>query len=94
MALQIAVKVLTVWLGILVLAIANGTLREAILIPALGRPSGLILSGVLLSGVILAVAYLALPWLGRAPVATYVAIGLGWLCLTLTFEFTRQLHKF
>lgn len=58
------------------------------LIPALGKPPGLILSGILLSGVILAVAYCALPWLGRPPVATYVAIGIGWLCLTLTFEFT------
>lgn len=88
MALQIVVRALTVWLGILVLAIANGALREAILIPALGKPPGLVFSGVLLSAVILAVAYCALPWLGRAPAATYVAIGIGWLCLTLTFEFT------
>lgn len=88
MALQVAVKVLTVWLGILVLAIANGLLREAVLVPALGKPMGLVLSGILLSGVILAVAYFALPWLGPAPVATYVAVGFGWLGLTLTFEFT------
>jgi len=87
LVLEIAVKAFAVWLGILVLAIANGMLREAILIPALGKPPGLILSGVLLSGVILAVAYFALPWLGRAPVARYVAIGFGWLCLTLGFEF-------
>jgi len=86
--LEVAIKAFAVWLGILVLAIANGTFREAILIPTLGKPPGLIVSGVLLSGAILAVAYFALPWLGRAPVAWYVAIGFGWLCLTLVFEFT------
>ncbi|MFZ1548125.1 MAG: hypothetical protein WAT12_13670 [Candidatus Nitrotoga sp.] len=88
MKLELAIKAFAIWLSILVLAIANGTLREAILIPTLGKPPGLILSGALLSGTILAVAYIALPWLGRASVARYVVIGLGWLCLTLAFEFT------
>lgn len=88
MVLEIAVKAFAAWLGILVLAIANGTLRETVLIPALGKSPGFILSGVLLSGLILVVAHFALPWFGRAPVANYAAIGLGWLCLTLTFEFT------
>lgn len=88
MALEIAVKVFAVWLGILVLAIANGTLREAVLIPALGKAPGLILSGVLLCATIFAVAYFALPWFRLAPGASYAAVGLGWLCLTLTFEFT------
>ena len=88
MVAGIAVKAFAIWLGILVLAVANGTLREAVLIPALGKPSGLVLSGVLLTTLILVVAYLALPWFGPAPVARYFAIGLSWLCLTLAFEFT------
>ena len=88
MVLEIAVKAFAVWLGILVLAIANGTLREVVLIPAMVKRSGLILSGVLLSGLILTVAYFALPWIGQVPVASYAAIGFGWLCLTLAFEFT------
>lgn len=88
MTLEIAVKAFAVWLGILVLAIINGTLREAILIPALGKPSGLMLSGVLLSGFILAVAYFALPWFGRMAAAGYAVIGIGWLGLTLAFELT------
>lgn len=81
-------KALVVWLGILILAVANGVLREAVLLPVLGKPEALILSGILLSVLILAVAYLALPWFGRMPAARYFAIGLGWLCLTLVFEFT------
>lgn len=88
LAFGVAGKVFVIWLGLLVLAIVNGTLREAILIPTLGKPPGLILSGTLLSGAILAIAYFALPWLGRSSVARYVAIGFGWLCLTLAFEFT------
>jgi hypothetical protein len=63
-----------------VLAIANGTPREAMLVPALGKPSGLVLSVAARSALILAVAYAALPWLGRTSAAGYAAIGLGWLC--------------
>ena len=88
MSAGIAAKALAIWFGILVLAIANGTLREAVLIPVLGNAPGLILSGILLSALILAVAYFSLPWFGPAPVAGYIALGLSWLCLTLVFEFT------
>jgi len=84
----IAAKALAIWFGILVLAIANGTLREAVLIPVLGRARGLFLSGVLLSALILAVVCFSLPWFGPLPVSRYIALGMSWLCLTLAFEFT------
>lgn len=70
------------------LAMANGALRETVLIPALGKPSGLIFSGILLSGLILAFTYFTLPWFGRITVTNYAVIGIAWLCLTLVFEFT------
>ncbi len=85
---QFAAKALAVWFGILVLAIANGAFREAVLIPVLGNAPGLVLSGVFLSLLIFTVAYFSLPWFGPAPAATYVILGLSWLCLTLVFEFT------
>ena len=72
----------------LVLAIANGTLREAIFIPVLGKLPGLVLSGTLLSGAIVAITYFALPWIKRVSIARYLIIGFSWLCLTLVFEFT------
>ena len=87
MTVAITFKAFAAWLGILVLAIANGALREAALVPALGKPWGMILSGVSLAGLIFAVAYVALPWFGRAPMSSYAAIGIGWLILTLLFEF-------
>ena len=59
-----------------------------VLIPVLGHEQGFILSGVILSALILAVAYISLPWFGPAPMARYIALGLGWLFLTLVFEFT------
>lgn len=87
MTLGIAGKAFAIWLCILVVAIANGMLREAFLIPELGKVPGFILSGVLLSVLILAISYLALPWFGMWPPARYLAIGFGWLLLTLIFEF-------
>lgn len=87
MALGVALKALVIWLGILALAIGNGAVREALLVPRLGRAPGLILSGLLLAGVILAVAFWCLPWLGPLPAAGYAGVGLGWLCLAVAFEF-------
>lgn len=86
MAMGIAGKAVTVWFGILLLAIANGLFREAVLVPQLGSAPGLLVSGLLLSLFILVVAYLSLPWLGRGPAGRFVGIGLGWLGLTLGFE--------
>lgn len=87
MVQKLILKIFVVWLVILVLAIANGILRETLLSPAFGEFAGLFFSGVLLSGLILVVAYVLLPWFGPVSVANYAA-GLAWLCLTLVFEFT------
>lgn len=81
-------KALLVWLGILVLAMANGGFREAVLIPQLGQLAGLVVSGVLLASLIVLVTYIALPWLATRQLGQLMAIGLGWLVLTLIFEFS------
>lgn len=93
MLFVIAIKALAIWAGILVLAVLNGALREAFLIPKLGTAAGLILSGVLLSALIFVVAYLSLPWLGARRRAELLGIGLGWLALTLVFEFSFGLWQ-
>ncbi|HKJ22801.1 MAG TPA: hypothetical protein VKA13_06905 [Gammaproteobacteria bacterium] len=82
----IAFKACAVWVGILVLAIANGALREGFLIPKLGKAPGMVLSGILLSAIILWVAYLSLPWIGARFPRQLVLIGVGWVLLTLAFE--------
>jgi hypothetical protein len=93
MLLGIALKALTIWAGILMLAVLNGALREAILIPKLGTAVGLVLSGVFLAALILVVAYLSSPWLGARRSVEFVGIGLGWLVLTLVFEFSLGLWQ-
>ena len=80
-------KPVLAWLVILGLAIANGILREEVLIPSLGRTSGLILSGVLLCMLVALVAY-GLVRLGPGlTVREGARIGVLWLGLTLAFEF-------
>ena len=86
MKLDSVSKSLVVWLGILLFAVANGAARELVLIPLIGRHPALILSGVSLCALILLLAYLSVRWFGHAPRATYVAVGLIWLGLTVTFE--------
>ena len=93
MAAGVALKAFVVWVAILCLAMVNGAVREAVLLPTLGAPSGLVLSGVLLSTVILASAYLALPWLGTRNPPHLWGIGFGWLVLTLLFEFSIGLWQ-
>lgn len=87
MDIAIALKVLVTWLAILALAVANGVLRERVLVPFLGAVTGLILSGILLSALILLASCLTLPWFGRLEAAQYLHVGLVWLVLTVAFEF-------
>lgn len=88
MNLKVTIRALVIWGAILLIAITNGVLRELVLSPMLGESLGLFSSGVLLSALILVVAYVAIPWIGRASVRHYILIGIGWLCLTLVFEFS------
>ncbi|WP_168014689.1 hypothetical protein [Halomonas salinarum] len=93
MTTTLARKALILWLAILVLAVANGLLRESVLMPLLGTPAALICSGVLLSMLILSVVYLSLPWLQPMASAQYWLVGFGWLVLTLVFEFSFGLWQ-
>lgn len=79
---------LLAWLIILGLAVANGALREAVLIPSLGKPSGLVLSGVLLSSLVALVAYGLVRVKQDVTVSQGLLLGILWLSLTLAFEFT------
>jgi hypothetical protein len=67
---------------------ANGMFREAVLTPALGAGTSLVLSGLLLCGLVFLVTFLFLPWLGTRVPTHLLKIGLGWLLLTLVFEFS------
>jgi hypothetical protein len=80
-------KAVALWFLLVVLAIANGTLREKVLSPGLGASVGLQISGVTLSFAILLVSWFALPWYGPLRSLQYWLIGLLWLLMTVLFEF-------
>ena len=86
MTLWLAVKAIVVWLLILALAFANAALREAVLVPWIGKVRGLTLSGLILSALVLGVAYLTLPWIGAVRAIELFAVGIGWLVFTLSFD--------
>ena len=85
---MVTLRALALWLFILVLAVANGGLREAVLVHAFSRPAAFTLSGLLLIACIFAATALFTPWLGRISPLGYVLIGLLWVALTLVFEFS------
>ncbi|MFP4315714.1 MAG: hypothetical protein ACOC24_04915 [Desulfovibrionales bacterium] len=89
----IILKALVIWTGILVLAVLNGALRDAVLIPKIGTTAGLVLSGLLLSALIFVVTYVSLPWFGVRRPAELMGIGLGWFTLTIVFEFSFGLWQ-
>ncbi|WP_341580993.1 hypothetical protein [Marinobacter metalliresistant] len=89
----VALKALVIWVGILVLAVANGVLRESVFVPGLGTPAALLLSGLLLSALIIGVAYFSLPWLQISRPVGLCVVGVGWLALTLVFEFSFGLWQ-
>jgi len=84
---MLLLKAAAIWLFILALAVLNGGFREAVLLPAFGKPAALVLSGLLLAACILIVALVLVPRLGKLRGARALSIGLLWLVLTLAFEF-------
>lgn len=84
---MLEVKAAAVWLLILICAVLNGALREAVLVPRFGQPAGLLASGLLLSVCIVGVSVALVPWFGRLSTSRCLQLGLLWLCLTLVFEF-------
>ena len=86
--ISIVTKATGIWLVIILAAIANGAFRDNILAPELGAVTALPVSGILLSLVIVALSWLSVPLLGRHDTLTWLAVGLLWVILTLTFEFS------
>jgi len=80
-------RALDIWFILLVLAIANGTFRAAVLIPRVGERAGHIISTVLLSILILLTAWLTIEWIHPATFYAAVLVGIVWLGLTVLFEF-------
>lgn len=75
-----------VWLLLLALAVGNGALRAAVLIPRLGETRGHVLSTILLAIIILGVTALTIRWIGPVSGREAWLLGIGWTLATLVFE--------
>ena len=85
---QTLVKAVLVWAAILVVAIVNGALRDAVLVHSFGPTVARALSGVILCLCVVAAAAVASPWLGPLKRSSWWLIGAVWLALTVVFELT------
>jgi len=87
MTLRLILRSLVIWSAILVMAIANGALRQGWLNPTFGEAAGHIISTFVLSAVIMGVTFATISWMGPATRSDLWTIGVFWLGLTVAFEF-------
>lgn len=80
-------RAIAVWLLIMVLAIANGAAREALLAPRLGERAAHVASTGVLCLLVFAAAWSAIRWIGPGSLSSAWTVGATWLALTLAFEF-------
>jgi hypothetical protein len=87
-------RALAVWFGLLLLAFANGALREIALVPSVGDTIGHAISSVTLSAAIVLLAWFTIAWMHPTSTADAWSIGILWLALTLAFEFLAGHYLF
>ena len=87
-------RAIVVWFGLLVLAFANGAVREVTLVPALGDNIAHAISSVTLSTAIAVLAWMTIGWIAPASSGAAWQVGLLWLALTLAFEFLAGHYVF
>jgi len=90
----VILRALLVWLGLVAVAIANGTVRQYLLLPVIGEHPGHVVSSVTLSLLILLVAWLAIRWIGPATVGEAWLVGAVWVLATIAFEFLAGHYLF
>ena len=87
-------RAVVVWIGILILAVLNGGVRDTWLVPALGDTLGRALSTISLSALVLLMSWFSIDWLCPRSNSGAWGIGLLWVALTLAFEFLAGHYLF
>jgi hypothetical protein len=82
------------WLGLLVVAVVNGAVRESAMTPRFGGAAAHRLSTLTLCALILAVTWLLMPWVHPETPRAAWRVGLAWVGLTLAFEFLAGHYLF
>ena len=87
-------RALAVWAGLLLVAIANGALRELLIAPRLGAQPAHVMSTLILSAAIVAVSFGSIRWIAPADRGAALRVGGLWVALTLAFEFLAGRYLF
>lgn len=87
-------RALVVWLGMVVIAIMNAGLRNALITPLIGEQAGHVAGTVTGCIAFLAFMKLTLPWTGFRGTRALVFLGVLWLILTVAFEFLAGHYLF
>ena len=87
-------RALALWLVLCGVAIANGTVRQFVLVPRIGAYPGHVASSISLSLLIFFVAWLGIRWIGPATARQAWAVGAAWLLATVAFEFLAGHYLF
>jgi hypothetical protein len=80
-------RAVLIWFALLLAAIANGALREAMFVPRMGHAAAHALSTLLLALAIALVAWFWTPWIDPHSGADAWTIGVLWATATVAFEF-------
>jgi hypothetical protein len=92
--MSVAARALAVWFVMLLVASANGALREAVLIPELGDTAGRAISTLMLTALIVLLTWVTIRWIDPQSAREGGMIGAFWVALTLAFEFLGGRYLF
>jgi hypothetical protein len=87
-------RAFAVWIGMMLLAIANGAFRDLLIFRMTGPVAGRAVSSIILCALIMIVALRTIEWIGPSSKAQAFGIGVFWLTLTLAFEFLAGHYVF
>jgi hypothetical protein len=83
-----------VWLLIVLVAVINGGIRQALISPRTGDTAGHAISTVMLCAAILLLCWVTIGWMRPATRREVWRIGALWVTLTLAFEFLAGHYVF
>jgi hypothetical protein len=82
------VKAIACWGLMLIAAILNAVIREKLLTPAFGDPSGRAISSLTLSVLIFLIVVFVIQWFPVRNASGLWLLGIFWTALTIAFEFS------
>jgi hypothetical protein len=80
-------RAIALWLAFMLIAIANGALRELVLVELLGQRKAQMVGTAALAVIILLAALLTVGWLKARGRLSHWLVGLFWVALSIAFEF-------